>query len=96
MGELVEDEHMSDKCLPILVHKFFPDRWVTAHVVRKKGVDDWAVKIAAQALEASGSPHFIYKSDSEPSIRRAEGGCDKEAKETSGEVVGCPFSSYPS
>ena len=87
MGELVEDERMSDKCLPILVHKFFPDRWVTSHVVRKKGVDDWAVKVAAQDLEASGSPHFIYKSDGEPSIRALKAAAVRKLRETSGEVV---------
>ena len=27
MVEKVEDERMSDKCLPILVHKFCKDRW---------------------------------------------------------------------
>ena len=27
MGEEVEDDRMSDRCLPILVHKFYKDRW---------------------------------------------------------------------
>ena len=37
MGEKVEDDAMSQNCLPILVHKFFKDWWVTGHVVRRKG-----------------------------------------------------------
>jgi len=33
MGEKVEDEKLSSKCLPILARKFYKDRWVTSHVV---------------------------------------------------------------
>ena len=47
MGEEVEDDRMSDRCLPILVHKFYKDRWVTSHVVEHKGADEWATKVAA-------------------------------------------------
>ena len=53
MGEKVEDECLSTMCLPVLVHKF-SDRWVTSHVVPKKGADPWAVKIAAHDLEQFG------------------------------------------
>ena len=68
MGEKVEDEKLSSKCLPILVHKFYKDRWVTSHVVPKKGEDSYAVKQAARDLEQSGLQNFIYKSDGERSI----------------------------
>ena len=40
MREKVEDDSMSDKCLPILVHKSYKDRWVTIHVVEHKGADE--------------------------------------------------------
>ena len=54
MGEKVEDDKLSDKCLPIIVHKNVSDRWVTSHVVPKKGANAWAVKISAFDLERSG------------------------------------------
>ena len=69
MGEKVEDEKLSDKCLPILVHKFHQDRWVTSHVVPRKGADEWAVTVASADLEQSGLSKFIYKSDGEHAIK---------------------------
>ena len=68
MGEKVEDDRMSDRCLPILVHKFCKDRWVTSHVVEHKGADEWATKVAAQDILLSGLKDFVYKSDGERSI----------------------------
>ena len=59
---------MSDRCLPILVHKFYKDRWVTSHVVEHKGADEWATKVAAQDILLSGLKDFVYKSDGERSI----------------------------
>eukprot|EP00971_Amphidinium_carterae_P219751 4362905-Amphidinium_carterae.1 len=53
MGEGVES-----KILPILVHKFYRDRWVTAHVVKRKGPDEHAVDTVADDLEAAGVTHF--------------------------------------
>ena len=32
-GDSVESDAMNDRCLPVLVHKFRGDRWVTARVV---------------------------------------------------------------
>ena len=68
MGEKVEDDRMSDRCLPILVHKSYKDRWVTSHVVEHKGADEWATKVAAQDILLSGLKDFVYKSDGERSI----------------------------
>ena len=68
MGEKVEDDRMSDRCLPILVHKFYKDRWVTSHVVEHKGADEWVTKVAAQDILLSGLKDFVYKSDGERSI----------------------------
>ena len=59
---------MSDRCLPILVHKFYKDRWVTSHVAEHKGADEWATKVAAQDILLSGLKDFVYKSDGERSI----------------------------
>ena len=69
MGEKVEDDKLSDKCLPILVHKFTQDRWVTSHVVPRKGADSWAVKVSAADIQLSGLQHFIYRSDGGPAIK---------------------------
>ena len=72
MGEKVEDDRMSDRCLPILVHKFYKDRWVTSHVVEHKGADEWATKVAAQDILLSGLKDFVKKSDGERVHRRTE------------------------
>ena len=69
MGEKVEEAKLSEKCMPIIVHKNLMDRWVTSHVVSRKGADAWAVKISAFDLEQAGFAKFIYKSDGEPSIK---------------------------
>ena len=68
MGEKVEDDRMSDKCLPILVHKFYKDSWATSHVVEHKGADQWAAKVATHDILLSGLTEFVYKSDGKRSI----------------------------
>ena len=67
MGEKVEDDRMSDKCLPILVHKFYKDRWVMSHVGEHRGADEWAAKVATHDILFSGLQEFVYKSDGERS-----------------------------
>ena len=59
MGEKVEDDRMSDKCLPILVHKFYKERWVTSHVVAHKGADEWAAMVATHDILLSGFNEFV-------------------------------------
>ncbi len=86
MGEKVEDEQLSDKCLPILVHKFGPDRWLSSHVVKKKGPDPWAVAIAAHDLALSGLQKLVYKSDGEPSIKALKAAVVRKLRESSGAV----------
>ena len=54
---------MSDKCLRILVRKFYKDRGVTSHVVEHKGADEWAAKVATHDILLSGLKEFVYKSD---------------------------------
>ena len=61
-------DEASEQGLPVLVHKLYGDRWVTAHVVPRKGPDPWAVRVAASDLEASGLSSFLYKSDGESAI----------------------------
>ena len=68
MREKVEDDSMSDKCLPILVHKSYKDSWVTNHVVEHKGADEWPAKVATHDFLLSGLKEFVYKSDGERSI----------------------------
>ena len=89
-GEKVEDEKLSDKCLPILVHKFHADRWVTSHVVPRKGADPWAVTVAAADLEQSGLSKFIYKSDGENSIKSLKREVIRKLKDTVGDVQAIP------
>jgi len=86
MGEKVEDDLMSAKCLPIIVHKFAKDRWLTSHVVQKKGVNDWAVNIAAHDIKLSGLQKFIYKSDGEPAIKAYKEAVIKKLREQAGNV----------
>ena len=43
-------DEASEQGLPALVHKLYGDRWVTAHVVPRKGPDPWAVRVAASDL----------------------------------------------
>ena len=68
MGEKVEYDRMSDKCLPIFVHKLYNDRWVTSHVVANKGADEWAAKAAAHDILLSVLQEFVHKSDGERSV----------------------------
>ena len=59
---------MSDKCLLILVHKFYKDRWVTSHVFEHKGADELAAMVAKHDILLSGLKEFVYKSGGERSI----------------------------
>ena len=86
MGEMVEDEKLSSKCLPIIVHKFYQDRWVTAHVVRAKGADEQAVKAGAEDLEQSGLQRFIYKSDGERAIVAYKAAVSRKLREKVGDI----------
>ena len=56
MREKLEDDRMSDKCLPIVLHKFYKDR------------DEWAAKVATHDILLSGLKGFCHKSASERSI----------------------------
>ena len=58
MGEKEQDDQMSNKCLRVLVHKFYRDRWVTSHVVPRKGADQWASKMVSHDLKLSGLQSF--------------------------------------
>ena len=58
MGEKVQDDQMSNKCLRVLVDKFYRDRWVISHVVPRKGADQWASKMASHDLKLSGLQSF--------------------------------------
>ena len=86
MGEAVGGEKISSKCLPILVHKFYSDRWVTSHVVPRKGIDEWAMKASAFDLEASGLQEFIYKSDGESAMVALKGATVRALRERAGDV----------
>ena len=66
MGEKVEDDRMSDRCLPILVSKFYNDRWVTSHVVEHKGADEWRWR--HRTSFSAVARISVYKSDGERSI----------------------------
>eukprot|EP00959_Pyramimonas_sp_CCMP1952_P384848 8065815-Pyramimonas_sp.AAC.1 len=87
MGESVEEERMCDRYLLINVHKFSQDRWLTSHVVRRKGVDELAVKVTARDLEQSGLQHFICKSDGENAIRALKTAAVKELRSKCGEAI---------
>ena len=68
MGER-NDVDIGDRgTLPIIVHKFPGDHWVTAHPVRRKGADTWAIDTCARDLFEWGVVDFLYKSDQEPAI----------------------------
>ena len=64
MGEKVEDDRVSDKCLPILVHKFYEDRRVTSHVVEHKEADEWAAKMATHRYSPQWSQRVCLTSSS--------------------------------
>ena len=44
MGDAVEGGVMNERCLPVLVHKFHGDRWVTGRVVPRTGPEEHTVK----------------------------------------------------
>eukprot|EP00959_Pyramimonas_sp_CCMP1952_P134650 2817920-Pyramimonas_sp.AAC.1 len=87
MGESVEEERMRDRCSLIIVRKFSEDRWSTPHVARRRGVDEWAVKVMAHDLEQSGLQHFIYKSDGENAIQALKTAAAKELRSKCGEAT---------
>ena len=69
MGEKVDDDKISEKCLPILVVKDSAYGVVDSLVVPNKGTKHpYPAKVLAQSVERSGLPNIIFRSDQEPSI----------------------------
>ena len=57
---------MNERCLLVLVHTFYGDRWVTARGVPRKGSEECAVKATAEDLQQKvACADFFYKSDGE-------------------------------
>ena len=68
MGEKNDVEEGDGGTLPIIVHKFPGDHWLTSHPIRRKGFDAWAVETCGRDLFEWGVVDFIYKSDQEVGI----------------------------
>ena len=69
MGERIEDEKLSAKCLPILVVKDSAYGVVDSQVVPNKGTKHpYPATMLAKAIERRGLPNIIFRSDQEPSI----------------------------
>ena len=86
MGDTIESDKATDKCLPILVHKFYGDRWVSARVVPHKGPETYAVKATVDDLMQAGFAKFTYKSDGEPAIKSLKQEVVKKLREVAGPV----------
>ncbi|CAK0871008.1 unnamed protein product [Prorocentrum cordatum] len=86
MGDAVESDKATDKCLPILVHKFYGDRWVSARVVPRKGPETYAVKATVDDVMQAGFAKFTYKSDGEPAIKSLKQEVVKKLREVAGPV----------
>ena len=86
MGEKVEYDKLSSKCIPIYVSRCHHDRWTTAHAVPRKGEDPYAIQASANDLELSGYTDFVFKSDGEPSIKALERRAAKELRKKVGDV----------
>ena len=63
MGDAVEGDAKNERCLPVLVLKFYGDRWVKARVVSRTDSGEFAVKDTAEDLQQSGMCRFLYTSD---------------------------------
>ena len=79
----MQDDQMSNKCLLVLVHKFYRDRWVTSHVVPRKGADQWASKMASHYLKLTGLQIFGGGEETarEAGQHRGEDGGDRRWRE---------------
>ena len=60
-GATESGEEASGQGLPVSVHKFYGDCWVTAHVVPRRGPDPSAVRVVVAGLEASGLGNFVLQ-----------------------------------
>ena len=63
MGDAVEGGVMNERCLPVLVHKFQVDRWVTGRVVPRTGPEEYTVKATAEDQQQRSMCRFLCKSD---------------------------------
>ena len=68
-GDPVEGDAMNERCLLVLVHKFYGDRCVTERVVPRRGREDYAVQATAEDFEQSGMCRCLHKSDCEDAIK---------------------------
>ena len=75
-----------ERCLLVLDHKFYGDRWVTATVVPLKSPEEYAVKATAEDLQQSDMCRFLYKSDGEQGIKSLKQHADQKLSETVGPV----------
>ena len=71
MGDVVEGDPMKERCLLMLVDKFYGYGWVTARVVPRKGPEEFAVKAIVELLLQSGMCSFLFKSEGETRSERA-------------------------
>ena len=85
MGEKMETEIMDQTTIPIIVHRFKRDRWITSHPVPRKVRDPWTVKMVSADLEQGGVNEFIYKSDGEPSMKDLKAGAAAKFREVVGD-----------
>eukprot|EP00959_Pyramimonas_sp_CCMP1952_P425675 8916420-Pyramimonas_sp.AAC.1 len=82
MGDAVESDKATDKCLPILVHNFYGDRWVSARVVPRKGPETYAVK--ATVDDSDGEPAIeSLKQEVVKKLRKVAGPVDVILEESS-------------
>ncbi|CAK0797196.1 unnamed protein product [Prorocentrum cordatum] len=77
MGDAVESDKATDKCLPILVHNFYGDRWVSARVVPRKGPETYAVKATVDDVMQSLKQEVVKK------LRKVAGPVDVILEESS-------------
>ena len=84
MGDAVAVDAMNERCLLVLVHKFYGDRWVTARVVPRKGPEEYAVKAIAEDLQQSGVCRFLCISDGETAIKSLKQHAVQQLRETVG------------
>ena len=66
-GRIIEDEDGRNKTIIGIDRE---NKWVSAIVVQKKGLDPYAVEAIGKEIGNSGFNRVIIKSDQEPAIRK--------------------------
>ena len=73
---------MNERCLLVLVQKFYGDRWETARIVPRKGPEEYAVKATAEDLQQSAMYRCLHQSDGDDAVKSLRQHAVQKLRET--------------